>query len=757
MSGIQLEKGRAVYTPGQPMTALHLITKGRIQVSYPGGNYQIGKGDVVGACEVGSEIHFLEYITTEATEFITYPLPSMESLNDLLRKHPDVARLFVISAFCQLNNVLRQCELSELGCSNLCSDLQNDYSLYLTTCERYRIVSSPIRELGELPAFLGEEAPDLWLSGFYLGLMHLFTTGSSREFLQDPSVSLGFLRKAGLDFRKTYASLEERYRYQRKLNRFYFQEDGNDLFDRLTSLYYKMDQNSPDADELYTSISRIILQAEDNTALDAALVRKRTELFQNHVELLNDSAIEKETRGDGTPYIQELTGSLNTILEFAGPDLESAVSFRRHIHSYKALADKGSMEESDCQLRRELTEEFYALYAAIFERSLSEQELPAPVRMFLYFGYADEELAGAKNSIFLYSLASSLAGTCENGVYTFYDWLLAIFHGKKEPSRNEFGLDYRDFVHKQRLGGTITEAELRALEENSMGKVTFELRNLFPLANKMTFGRVTTFCPVFTQENALKELSSCLVTAATVERTLTKIRNVDYTAFYRETLDTEHTDIMGKEVIHVEYLPDIILMPNAGLRGIMWQEIEGKRRNSACRMALSIFHMEDLDTSLIRLTGEYRWEMCKRIQGSRWNDVSDRSLTSEYFDYVQFYRKNHDLSTEAKERIRLSLQRAKNSFKEMFVQDYMIWILFEGNGSPRLNKTARRILFTYCPFSAPVCERLRQNPLYGELLARRDMLRAQALHHLDVLRQKLLNGNNPIPESVEAERRYVEG
>ena len=30
-----------------------------------------------------------------------------------------------------------------------------------------------------------------------------------------------------------------------------------------------------------------------------------------------------------------------------------------------------------------------------------------------------------------------------------------------------------------------------------------------------------------------------------------------------------------KEVIHVEVLPDFILMPNVGNRGVMWQEIEG--------------------------------------------------------------------------------------------------------------------------------------------------------------------------------------
>ena len=117
----------------------------------------------------------------------------------------------------------------------------------------------------------------------------------------------------------------------------------------------------------------------------------------------------------------------------------------------------------------------------------------------------------------------------------------------------------------------------------------------------------------------------------------------------------------------MEFLPDFILMPNMGTRAVMWQEIEGKLRNSPSRMAISIFHSEDIFATLIRLTGDFRWEMCKRIQGARWNDVSDHSLTSDYFDYVQFYRKNRDLSAEIKEKIKSSLQRAKNSFKQLFV------------------------------------------------------------------------------------------
>lgn len=76
MAGIVLEKGKTIYSYGQPMTALHLITNGKVDVSYPGGSYTLGKGDVISICEICSEIHLLGYTTLEDTTILTYPLTS---------------------------------------------------------------------------------------------------------------------------------------------------------------------------------------------------------------------------------------------------------------------------------------------------------------------------------------------------------------------------------------------------------------------------------------------------------------------------------------------------------------------------------------------------------------------------------------------------------------------------------------------------------------------------------------------------------
>ena len=758
MAGIiNLEKGKQMITCGQPLTAVHLITKGKIQVDYPGGSYLLGKGDVVGIGEVCSEVHFLTYTTCEETSLLSYSLSTLDSLDNLLQKNTDVARLFLLSMFKQINTLQNRCSISELNCNNLYHSLTEDYEKYKTLCGRYRLTPRALDNLDDLGDYVVDETPDLWLNGYYMGLANIYASGSSKILLQDSSVSLGMLHKGSLDFRKTYLSLEEQYSYLQQISVFYFDESGNDIFDFYTSLYYKLGQDSEDAEGVLSDIHRILQQIKEKLALDPQKLESRIHSFEQNMALISSSSVTEDEEVADSSVTGELVGSLNTILDFVGEAFEDASSFRQHVNSYKALEDRSALDDESTRLRKELTAEFNKLYAVSFERTLSSPVIPMPVRMLLYFGYVDEELAGTNNAAILYRLANSMSDHSASGVYTLYDWLLAIYNGKKEPSRNEFEQDYSDYVHKQKASGNYSDIEIREMEKDGMRKIRYELENMFPQVNKITFGRIATFCPLFSSDNVLKSLNDSYVTVDNVCKAIEQIKQVDYSAFYRESLDMDHLDTMGKENIHLEFLPDVILMPNVGIRGVMWQEIEGKRRNSPGRMTFSIFHMEDLRTSFIRMTGEFRWELCKRVQGNRWNDVSERSLTSEYFDYVQFYRKNHDLTPEAKERVRASLQRAKNSFKEMFVRDYLVWVLYEGNGSPRLNKVARQILFVHCPFPADICETLEQNPLYTELLNRHKVVTAQRVHHLNKLLQKLRNGRTPVPETLEQEIAFAQG
>lgn len=474
------------------------------------------------------------------------------------------------------------------------------------------------------------------------------------------------------------------------------------------------------------------------------------------LEAEEKAAAEKAAAVMGTSEIPpELEQALSVILSFSECDEELARRFAEEVAAYKAMPDKDGTDDADRRFRLSLTSDFYKLYTKVFEMSINETNLPAPVKMFLNFGFVDAELAGIGNSAYLLSILDTFRGDAENGVYTFYEWLLAIYRGEKEPSRNEFDMDYPAYLRDQKKSGKINEQQEKQLADSLVDKVRFELENVFPVVNKITFGRISTFCPLLSSHNLLKPLHTSLVTPAQIMKALNAIRELDFSAFYRETTYTSEEYGIVREYIQVEILPDFILMPNAGIRGAMWQEIEGKRRLTPSRMMLSVIGLENLSQLLIRMTGEFRWEMCKRVQGARWNDVSEPSLTSQYTDYIQFYRKNRELSQDAKEKLRLSLQRAKNSVKEMFVRDYMLWISYEGNGSPRLNKVARPILFAYCPFASPIRQNLVQHPLYMEMVNRYKLMLTQKLHHLDMLKNKLEKNYGTIPDEILAQIEFL--
>ena len=213
---------------------------------------------------------------------------------------------------------------------------------------------------------------------------------------------------------------------------------------------------------------------------------------------------------------EELKGSLEKILKFAGCDEKLADNFRLAIAAYKKLSDKTGRDDQSVLLRRRISELFYKVYKATFRAVLRQGNVPVLISMFLNFGYVDEELAGMENAIYLYFLSGNLPTDPGKGVYSFFQWLMAIYRGKKEPSRNELDLDFREYLHEQRKMGRITAKQEADLLENNMSKVIFEIENVFPSINKLTFGQPSVFCPVFSRHNVYRTLNSDLVTAEKV-------------------------------------------------------------------------------------------------------------------------------------------------------------------------------------------------------------------------------------------------
>lgn len=748
----EFPSGTVLIQSEQAISALHLIMKGSVRASYPGGEFYLYKGDVIGACELLYDSHFISYQATEDTALASYACNNGH-LSELLHAKSDLSNLIVASLFRQMKEILDQYELTKFDCDNFYQYLMKSYSEYGRFTAKHGLstrVLPGLEDVSELE--LEEDVPD-WLNSYYEQLQRIMKSITAKSQIAD--FIRGMLLKASKDVYEIIYVCRELYEYKSEIAGLLMNENKLDFFDLYASLLYRIGAHDEDSTAITAALGTMMIQLENQDSIDKKMYRERVQEYKTKLEALQNAVDSPDDQSSSASDVPDLTDSLHTILTYAECDEETTTAFKAAIDKYNKVSDKNASDDGSRKLRMTITKLFYKVYSKAFMKSLSDSNVPKIVKMFFNFGYVDEKLAGLENAAYLYSIVDSLPSDPSRNVYTAYEWMKEVYEGRKAPCRNEFDNDFAAYVHELKVNGKITAAQEGPMLTDRSKQVEFELDNMFQSVNKITFGRISIFCPVFSESNVLKDLPESLVSADKVRESFKQICAIDFSAYYRDTMYARPEIGIVKESISVEILPDVILMPNVGIRGVMWQEIEGRKRTTPARMMVSIFQMEDLNNILVRLTGEYRWEMCKRIQGARWNDVSEPSLTSEYFDYIQFYKKNRELSADAKEKVKLSMQKAKNSFKEMFIRDYESWIIYEGAGSPRMNKVARTILFNHCPFSKEVRDKLKANPLYKDMMDRYGVKQSQKVHHMDNLIQKVKNSGAEVPAEIAEQREYL--
>lgn len=470
---------------------------------------------------------------------------------------------------------------------------------------------------------------------------------------------------------------------------------------------------------------------------------------------INHAVSDEEFEAQQEYVSSVLAGSLKKILAYSRMDQDSCERIINLINTFKKLSDKLSQDESIRRIRKEITNVFYELYYYVFKVAMDDDNLPPYISMFLHFGYIDESLISSKNQVILYKYVQDIEETCNYGhVYTIFNWLKHIVWGEKQPSKNGLDQDYAEYIKEQSRTGKLDVAESVALADDDM-KLKFEIENMFTQAHRITYGRASSFVPILIEDNIYKPLDTCFLTGEDIIRTVDIARSIDFSLFFRTIVYSNEEIGITKEYIYKEILPDIILMPCIGTMGAMWQEIEGRYRNSSARIMLPIFCSGDTTAVALNAFGKYRWELCKRIQGAYWNNLSERSLTSEYYDYLQFYKKNRDLSEAVKEKIKSSLINARNNFPEVFAKDYEQWILHESKGISKLNKVSRIILGKYCPFNTNVRENLRSNPAYTDSIESYERLRGAQKKHFDLLAKSLISKGFEVPREIRESIAYL--
>ncbi|MBQ8039963.1 MAG: hypothetical protein IJ274_08870 [Lachnospiraceae bacterium] len=744
-----LQNNTTIYNEGQPVRVIGVIESGSVLMKNKYFSLTLVEGQVMGLLHLHSGLAFTTDTTNEDTTISAYRLESTFPDKNILQNDYKLQKAALETLKCQMDNLIKiyvQYKEQLKTISLLDNSLVKKYA---GLCEKLHVTPRITNTQTDTEVMdLLNQSP--YIVSYYMDLKNVLEQYSDTFLQEHKAFVYGLILKASEDASSFKASIEKIAKAIIKFQTIFFNEDYNDYFRYFSELLSKTHAGTQDYEEAKTLLTSLFGGLYQMPFIDKNALQIRMEDQKKKMQAPVTENPDKEA-AQTVPIQNILMDSMNKILSAANEEDEFVSNFTKQIYAYKDLNDKSSNAPAVSQLRHKLTDSFLHLYTNLALKYVCGEETSDIVKLFLTFGYIDEDLAGMNNAESLYKLLKADISDENEHIYTFIDWLKAIYDGKKEPSRNEFDMDYTDFLRSEKAAGKITAQEEKDMLENSKAKVEYELKNFFPPANKMTFGHISTYCPFFSSHNLIDHLEKGLLSATKLVQERENIRKIDYQIFFKEVVYTNPSIGINAEFIHTEIAPDIILMPNYGARGIMWQEVEGKKRATPCRMVLPVFTPENLRMLYLRLCGEYRWEMCKRTQGSHWNDPNSNSLTGDYFDYLQFYRKNNDLSPDAKEKVKTLLTKARNSIKEAFVLDYIIWVAYESEGSPRLNKVARSILFNHCPFPAETRHKLTSNPIYLSVIQRHASKYEQLSHRMSNLCQKITNSGKELPDELRQE------
>ncbi|MGE5371166.1 MAG: hypothetical protein ACM3QZ_04160 [Solirubrobacterales bacterium] len=440
----------------------------------------------------------------------------------------------------------------------------------------------------------------------------------------------------------------------------------------------------------------------------------------------------------------ELENSLEKILQYAGLPDDQASVFKAYLHDFDRLKDKSFVDLDSRHLRELILPLFFDIYEKAANKAAVEESVTPLIAMFLNYGYMDETLLNPDQVIALYD---TIRAPMRGSKYSTYDcrhWFALIKAKLRDPSFNEHGLDYFDVFREKKKRGEVTEAQRIEYENNVDKRVSHEVNGVLKLGQRLCHGQMAGYFPVLHREMVLKDIKSSLVTPERLEQALDKVLAVDYSAFYRETVCNQTDKGIKNEIVWKAVLPELLLLPTFGFRGVMWQELTGRSKTSPARFLFPIFAAGSLEDMVVDVLARFRWDLDKSMSGSFNKENALGSLTGDYTDYIQFYKKNRDLSPETREKLKNQIDKHRGNYVEIFTMDYQNWINYESKGILRLNKVARDILFKYCPFSGVIRDMLGKQPLFTPLISRFDQLRVQKIKSLESHYNKLKRPGMPL-------------
>ena len=347
-------------------------------------------------------------------------------------------------------------------------------------------------------------------------------------------------------------------------------------------------------------------------------------------------------------------------------------------------------------------------------RAQGIEKTPLPLRLMLSYGFFDETMLDDNHLSFLYQQKADKSQV-NYPIYSNLEWLDIISSRKESPSLDELGLTYFEKLKSEdKAAGWKRESDVPAEVDTNEKRIEHEITNMLISNVRLTSGAPMASLPFLNRYQLFLSMEKSLLTKKFVSNKIDELLNVDFSAFYREVIFNSEELGISKEFIQEEVIPNFIIVPSTGSKFMMWQDLAGRSKSSRGRILLPCFNTADFSASLRQTIATFRWELIKSVMGADWNNVGLPSLTADYTDYVQFYKKNRDLSPEIKKKLKNEFKRFRSD-RDRFANDYSHWVQSESQGVLKLNKVVRSIFYKHVPFHKTIRDKISKQPAFDEL------------------------------------------
>ncbi len=754
-----VKKNEVIFMQGEQVKQVGIVLSGKVLMESEYFKLVRPQGSFLALNDLNREEYSGTYTAMEDSVIYTLPVVGQEPLRDIINKNADYRAIMIASQFKYVTAVARIRQDLYDRVSRFYTFAKRSYENYQSACLNADMSVIEFEELSELPMYERIEAVGEDKLGYYAAAAKI-PLGANKLYFSYSEEMVDYQVMEVLElvdsFKEDIAAMVE---YLKDLLSLIAHRDNHNLLEYACVQGQEMRRGgnvSEDMQELLSDIVREVdfqytalkKQIMNVAQIDMDVMRARVSdvITKEMTEMEKKDKEEKEATVKRD--VLSLKGSMEQVIKYGGLEEEIAEKLRTNVEYLVKAPDRLSVEDDVKKAKKAITPIVFDLYLACFRKMYIENRgVPKAVELFLNFGMLDERLLEQEQLEFLCGIdIAEDDGPCN--VFTMVEWLTAIQEGKREASKSEFDEDYIENLRTLKKQGDITEEQMKKLANDMDRRVEYEVRNMMMSNMRVVYGQPTAYMPILYKEAIYGYLDKILVTKKAINESVTRLMKIDYSAFYREVIYSNNDLKIINETTMKNVYPDIILFPLFGINASMWQEVGGKSKSTPGRFVFPMLTNTNIDDMMVKMFGRFRWELCRNIQGMQWNDIKIKSLTSEYMDYIQFYRKNRELSEEWREKVKLQIQKGRNNTREIFLMDYEAWVKNESNGSMKLNKVSRELLATYCPFEKGLRVKLNGQRAYELAQARHGRNCQKKTQEFELKMKALQKETDDIPKEI---------